>query len=100
MRYLAGMGLLVPRLALGIAAFTATAAAAAPTAGGSIETRSPSSRYASGGSAQANVSARIINASARVGDGLAPPLTRMVPRRTTVSAADGSSVAALVYDFE
>ena len=68
--------------------------------GFAIETRSPSSRYASGGSAQATVSARIINASARVGDGLAPPLPRMVPRRTTVSAADGGSVAALVYDFE
>ena len=100
MRYLTGMALLVPRLAIVLAAFAATAAAAAPATGGAIETRSPSSRYASGGSAQATVSARIINASARVGDGLAPPLARMVPRRTTVSAADGGSVAALIYDFE
>ena len=50
--------------------------------------------------ATVTVSARIIASSARVGAGLAPPRPRMVPRRATVSAADGQPVAALIYDFE
>ncbi len=60
----------------------------------------PARRIDAGSSATATVGARIISASARIGAGFAPPMARMVPRRTTFNAADGRPVAALVYDFE
>ena len=85
MRYLVLMGMLVPVLAM-----MAVSAASA----------SPATRAGSGPSVTFTVSARIIGASASVGAGHAPPLARMVPRRTTVSAADGRPVRALIYDFE
>ena len=92
------MEMLIPSLAALIAVSApAVVAPGAERAGGS---RSPAIRYDIGSSAVIMVSARIIGASARVGAGRAPPLPRMVPRRTTVSAADGRPVAALVYDFE
>ena len=92
------MEMLVPSLVALIAVSApAVAAPGAERAGGS---RSTAIRYDSGSSAVITVSARIISASARVGVGRASPLPRMVPRRTTVSAADGRPVAALVYDFE
>ena len=53
-----------------------------------------------GASAVFTVSARIIRSSARVGAGLGAPARGMTPRRTLVSASDGSAVPALVYDFE
>ena len=95
MRYFESMDLLVPTLA----ALIASSAAPAPT---TAHARHPgtSQRYDRGSSSRFTVRARIIRATARVGDGLAPPHPRMVPRRTTVSAADGRPVAALVYDFE
>ncbi len=46
------------------------------------------------------VTARIVRASASIGRGYGPPAPRMKPRHTQVTAADGQSVAALVYDFE
>ena len=51
------------------------------------------------GLAEVTVRARIIRTAARVGAGLAPP-AHMIARRTTVSAADGRLVPAMVYDFE
>lgn len=86
MRYFAAM-MFVPTLSALIASF-----AAAP--------QSPAVRHDTGPSVAVAVRARIIRSSARVGAGLAPPLPRMTPRRTTVSAADGRLVPALVYDFE
>lgn len=56
-------------------------------------------RFDTRSSARAMVGGRIINSQARVGPGLPPP-ENMTARRTTVSAADGSLVPALVYDFE
>jgi hypothetical protein len=76
----------------------APTAVALPVAGAASAMRSTAMR-AEGGSAIANVSARIIRAAV-VGEGRAAPAPLMVARRTTVSAADGSAVPALVYDFE
>ena len=84
------MVVIVPTLAL-----LAATVAATPSA-----SRSPTVRLDSGASATFVVSARIVSGSARIGAGLAPPAPRMVPRRTSVSAADGRPVPALVYDFE
>ena len=100
MRYFAAMGLFVPTLAMLIAVLPASAAAAAQASGRARESSSPAVRYDTGSSAHVIVRARIIRASASVGAGLAPPMPRMVPRHTTISAADGRRVAALVYDFE
>jgi hypothetical protein len=61
---------------------------------------SPVRRAAGGASAIATVSVRILHAAAAVGEGRGAPGLLMVPCRTTVSAADGSPVPALVYDFE
>ena len=84
MRYFAFMVMLVSAL------MAMAAVATAPT---------PARRFA-GASATVTVSARLIRGPARVGPGLGPPLPRMAPRQTMVSAADGRPVAALVYDFE
>jgi len=100
MRYFAVMGLFNPTLAMLIVVLPASAAAAAQASGRARESGSPAVRYDTGSSAQIIVRARITRASASVGAGLAPPMPRMVPRHTTVSAADGRPVAALVYDFE
>ena len=99
MGYFKSMDLLVPSLAALIASLAAPAATAARGAERVGPSGSPATRYDSGASATVTVSARILRSSARVGAGQAPP-PRMVPRRTTVSAADGRLVAALVYDFE
>jgi hypothetical protein len=53
-----------------------------------------------GASLTVTISARIIRASARVGVDLGAPAPGMKPRQASVSAADGSQVPALVYDFE
>jgi len=87
MVYLPAMAILVPTLAALIASFP----------GGS---GSPVVRHVGGPAVEVTVRARIIRISASVGAGLAPPRPLMVPRRTTVSAADGRRVPALVYDFE
>ena len=93
-RYFRAMAILIPTLTLVAAAL----AVAAP--GDSAVQRSPTVRAEGGASVAFTVSARIISASARVGAALGPPEPRMVARRTTVSAADGRAVPALVYDFE
>ena len=85
MRYRAAMIMLVPALAAMVAMSAAPA---------------PARRYDAAASATATVSARIITGSARIGARFAPPMERMAPRHTTLSAADGRPVAALVYDFE
>jgi hypothetical protein len=50
--------------------------------------------------ATALVAARIIRASGNIGQRYGPPAARMKPRHAVVTAADGRSVTALVYDFE
>ena len=88
MGYFAAMGLFVPTLAMLIAVLPASAAAAAQAAGPARA------------SARATVGGRVINDAARIGAQLSPPAAHMIARRTTVSAADGTLVPALVYDFE
>jgi len=103
MRYFVVMGMRVPLLAalLGLFSITATAAPAAqPALEGGAVSSSPATRFEGGASAHATVTARIIGQSASVGAGRAPPATQMMPRAARVSAADGSTVPALVYDFE
>lgn len=75
--------------AFGAAPIHASTLAGAP----STAQRSP------GAMAVATVTVRIISDSARIGPG-APPLPDMTPRASTIAAADGSQVAALIYDFE
>ena len=86
------MVIIVPAL-VALAALSTTGTRGAPAP-------SPTLRYDAGATASVTVRARIVRASARVGPNFAAPLSRMAPRRTTVSAADGRPVAALVYDFE
>ena len=75
------------------------AAAATPGTAPVGSTPTASTRF-SGASAVFTVSTRIIRGSARVGAGFGPPLPAMRARATTVTAADGAAVPALVYDFE
>jgi hypothetical protein len=51
-------------------------------------------------SAQATARGRVISDYARVGAELPAPGTNMTARPTTVTAADGTLVPAIVYDFE
>ena len=97
MRYFQVMEMLVPSLAALIAVSATAAPAPGSFAGASAST---AIRHQSGASLEFTVSARIIRAWASIGAGFAPPASRMVPRRTTITAADGRLVAALVYDFE
>lgn len=60
---------------------------------------SPAQRLG-GTAATAFVTARIVRASASVGRDYGPPAPRMKPRQTSVTAADGRTVATVVYDFE
>jgi hypothetical protein len=78
-----------------VPAHAATANAASP----GIPQRIVARKFG-GASAMVGITARIIHTSAEVGAGRRPPARFMVPRRTTVSAADGRPVAAFVYDFE
>ena len=57
-------------------------------------------RSPDGATAMANVTVRIISRPAKIGPRHGPPLPDMVPRAATIAAADGSPVAALIYDFE
>ena len=93
MRYSLAMAMLVPTLAILAATLTV------PAPSGSAGQRSPTVR-GDGVTASFTVSARIVSASARVGAAFGPPAPRMVARRSTVSAADGRAVPALIYDFE
>jgi hypothetical protein len=93
----------VARLAalVGLFSITATAAlAAAPAAPRRTDSFSPATRFAGGATATATVTARIIRQSASVGGGRGPPAPLMAARATSVTAADGRVVPALVYDFE
>ena len=92
-RYPVAMAMFVSTLSL------LAAAATAPPLGAPVAQRSPTVR-AEGGAVSFTVSARIVSASASIGAAFGPPGPCMVARRTTVSAADGRLVAALVYDFE
>ena len=91
---------------MALLAATTVPGGAAGTPATSILTRpagaaaSPAIRFGQGASATATVSARIVRGAARVGPGLPAPAARMVARQATVTAADGSAVAALIYDFE
>jgi len=98
---LMGMRVLPFAALVGLLSTTAAAAPAtlSPVSRGP-DSFSPAARFESGASAHFTVSARIICQSASVGAGRAPPAPRMVPRAATVSAADGSAVPALVFDFE
>jgi hypothetical protein len=51
------------------------------------------------GRAEFRVSARIVRDSAAVGEGRAAPVGAQ-PRAAELSAADGSPIAAIVYDFQ
>jgi membrane associated rhomboid family serine protease len=93
MGYSPVMAMIVPALAALLAA--AATPATAPLAGASMA----STRF-TGAAAVFSVSARIIRNSARVGAGFGPPRPAMQARATTVTAADGAAVPALVYDFE
>jgi len=95
MRYFAAMAMLIPTMAM-----IALSSAAAQGTERVERSVSPAMRFAQGPSVEVTIRARIIRSAARVGAGFAPAEARMVPRRTTVSAADGRLVPSLVYDFE
>ncbi len=95
MRYLAGMA---TRIFI-VAALIAVSASAATAAERTVSTDT-AVRFDTRVSVQATARGRIISDYARVGADLSPPAANMTPRPTTVSAADGSLVPALVYDFE
>ncbi|MGI8931418.1 MAG: hypothetical protein ACR2FK_03425 [Sphingomicrobium sp.] len=77
---------------IAVSASPATAAVRAASASSAV-------RFDTRASAQATVGGRIINSLARGGADQPPP-ANMTARNTTVSAADGRLVPALVYDFE
>ena len=95
MRYLVRMGMRISIAAALIAVSASTAIAAERTASADTAVR-----FDTRASARASVGGRIINSPARVGPDLPPPGVNMTARPTMVSAADGSLVPALVYDFE
>ena len=95
MRYLVSMGMRISIVAALIAVSASAATAAERTA--SADT---ALRFETRASARATVGGRIIKDYARVGAELPPPGVSMTARPTTVTAADGSLVPALVYDFE
>jgi len=97
LRYFESMVEFVPVLAA-IMALSATASAR--DVDGMGRSNSTAMRFDTGTSVTVTVRARILRASASVGAGFGPPAPRLAPRRTTVSAADGRAVPALVYDFE
>ena len=99
MRYSAAMGMRIPVVAAMIA-FSASAASAAERTDSPVSAVRFDIRASAHAYAYAKVGGRIINTSARVGADLSPPAPNMIARRTTVSAADGRFVPALVYDFE
>jgi hypothetical protein len=88
-----GMRIFIVAALIGLSASAATAAERTV----SVET---AVRFETRVSAQATARGRVISDYARVGAELSPPAANMTARRTTVSAADGTLVPALVYDFE
>lgn len=86
--------LLTAALAAHASALTPISASAPGGKGASVAQRSPG-----GAVATATITVRIISSSARI-NAEAPPLPAMTPRTATILAADGSEVAALIYDFE
>jgi hypothetical protein len=82
-----------------VAAMIAVSASAATAAErmASVET---AVRFDTRVSAQATARGRVISDYARVGAELPAPGTNMTARSTTVTAADGKLVPAIVYDFE
>ncbi len=96
MRYFAAMAMFIPTMA----AMIALSGAAAQGAERVEQSVASATRFSQGSSAGATIGGRIIGSAVRVGAAFDPPEARMVPRLTTVSAADGRLVPALVYDFE
>jgi hypothetical protein len=83
------------------ASLLALAALTAPTTGdGAIRSGGATVTRFSGASATVRISARIVRDSASIGASFGPPAPNMVARRTSLAAADGTAVPALVYDFQ
>ena len=82
-----------------VAALIALSASAATAAERTVTTDT-AVRFETRVSARATARGRVISDYARVGAELSPPAANMTPRSTTVTAADGSLVPAIVYDFE
>ena len=100
MGYPIAMVTIVPLLAALFGSVATSAAALPVTVVGEAAAASSTATRFSGASVAATVTARIVRTSARVGAGLGPPAPLMQPRNTTVTAADGAAIPALVYDFE
>ncbi|HXG99769.1 MAG TPA: hypothetical protein VNI79_05070 [Sphingomicrobium sp.] len=83
---------------MGLFLISLAIAATAPLAGPALRS-SPASR-SSGAEASARVTVRILRSSASIGSIYGPPAPLMRPRSAHITAADGSSVPALIYDFE
>lgn len=92
MGYFSAMAVFVPLLAF--------AALVAPTTDGVARSGGATATRFSGASATVRISARIVRDAARIGAAFGAPAANMVPRRTTLAAADGTAVPALVYDFQ
>ena len=99
MRYFRRMAALSLLLMSAAAALSAPSTATVRQAGLPV-TATASSATRTGASAIATVSARIVRDSARIGAAFGAPAAGMVARPTTIAAADGSAVPALVYDFQ
>jgi len=88
---------------MGLLLFSLAAlAAATPSAGiapDATVAASPARRSA-GAAASATVTVRILRHSASIGPDFGPPSPLMEPRAAQLVAADGTSVDAIIYDFE
>ena len=95
------MGILLLSVA-GLAALApppAVASSAIGSASFNSALSAPARRSPGGASATITVSVTITSNAARIGHG-APPAAGMIPRVSTIAAADGRPVDALIYDFE
>jgi hypothetical protein len=92
MGYFSAMAVFVPLLAF--------AALVAPTTDGAVRSGATTASRFSGAAATVRISARIVRDAARIGERFGAPAANMVARRTTLAAADGTAVPALVYDFQ
>jgi len=88
---------------MGVFLFSLAAlAAATPLAGAATDAVAAASpaRRSAGAGASATVTVRILRHSARIGPEFGPPAPFMEPRAAQLVAADGTSVDAIIYDFE
>jgi hypothetical protein len=88
------------RFSIFAAVIAASASAATATAAERTVSTETAVRFDTRVSAQATARGRVISDYARVGAELPAPGTNMTARSTTVTAADGTLVPALVYDYE